>query len=84
MATNRRQRLDGLPNGLKDRPGHSQGWPGHSPVVIYLRHPVYGEKVATSQVEVDFDVSNGWEVFDPIAPPPPPENNLATKRKRKE
>jgi hypothetical protein len=53
-------------------------------VVIYLRHPVYGEKVATSQVEVDFDVSQGWEVFDHIAPPPPPENNLATKRKRKE
>lgn len=52
-------------------------------MVIYLRHPEHGEKVATSQFEVDFDVQHGWEVFDPtVALPPLAENNLAIKRKR--
>jgi hypothetical protein len=33
--------------------------------VIYLRHPTHGAKVATSDMEVDHDRENGWEVYDP-------------------
>lgn len=48
--------------------------------VIYLRHPVHGEKVASSQMEAEHDREHGWEDFDPSvkeapeqAPPPPAE-----------
>ena len=51
-------------------------------MVFYLRHPVYGEKVATSEREVKYDIQQGWELFNPVEPAPPKENNL--KRKRKE
>lgn len=33
--------------------------------VIYLRHPVHGAKVATSDMEAENDIQNGWEEFDP-------------------
>lgn len=33
--------------------------------VIYLRHPTHGAKVATSDMEVEHDKDNGWEVYDP-------------------
>lgn len=35
---------------------------------IYLRHPVHGTKVATLELEAAYDVSNGWERFDPTHP----------------
>lgn len=28
--------------------------------VIYLTHPVFGNKVATSDFEADYDEQNGW------------------------
>jgi hypothetical protein len=28
--------------------------------VIYMTHPVYGQKVATSDMEADYDARNGW------------------------
>jgi hypothetical protein len=33
--------------------------------VIYLTHPLHGAKVATSNMEVDGDLANGWSIFDP-------------------
>lgn len=33
--------------------------------VIYLRHPKHGAKVATSDMEAENDIQNGWEEFDP-------------------
>ncbi len=41
--------------------------------VIYLRHPVHGAKVACSDMEVQCDLAQGWEIFDPTAPEPEPE-----------
>lgn len=32
---------------------------------IYLRHPVFGAKVAISETEALSDMENGWEEFDP-------------------
>ena len=40
--------------------------------VIYLRHPIHGAKVACSDMEANFDMSHGWEVFDPTVPADPP------------
>lgn len=34
-------------------------------MVIYLRHQVHGTKVAISREEADYDISLGWEEFDP-------------------
>lgn len=36
-------------------------------MVIYLRHPLHGEKVASTEVEAANDRENGWEDFDPTA-----------------
>lgn len=33
--------------------------------VIYLTHPKHGAKVATSDMEADNDIANGWTEFDP-------------------
>lgn len=32
---------------------------------FYLRHAVFGAKVAISDVEMAADLENGWEEFDP-------------------
>ena len=37
-------------------------------MIVYLRHPQYGTKVATLDQEVHDDEENGWERFDPTAP----------------
>ena len=31
----------------------------------YLRHPVHGQKVAISDMEVAADLEEGWEEYDP-------------------
>lgn len=55
--------------------------------VIYLRHPVHGAKVATLDMEADYDERNGWQRYTPgvedeqnAAPPV----NLLGRRRRKE
>ena len=35
--------------------------------VIYLTHPVFGDKVATSDLEVEYDLRNGWSRGAPAA-----------------
>lgn len=61
-------------------------------MVIYLRHPLHGTKVAISDLEAAADADNGWVRFDPTAPPAvevaplpliAPVNALQGKRQRK-
>ena len=40
---------------------------------IYLKHPVYGAKVAIATDEAAADKRNGWDEFDPSAPKAPVE-----------
>lgn len=54
--------------------------------VYYMRHPVHGAKVATMELEVEFDERNGWELYNPddkeeLAPPPV---NVLGRRRRKD
>lgn len=57
--------------------------------VIYLRHPIHGAKVASLDMEAEYDKQHGWEEFDPVAPgqdstEPEPEvvNSLSEPRRR--
>lgn len=34
-------------------------------MVIYLKHPVHGTKVACSDIEADHDKRNGWSEYNP-------------------
>lgn len=33
--------------------------------MIYLRHPKHGTKIATLDLEAEYDMQNGWEEYDP-------------------
>jgi len=51
---------------------------------IYLKHPVFGPKVAISSLEADYDEKNGWTRYNPDMPASAPEaevNALEVKRK---
>jgi hypothetical protein len=37
---------------------------------IYLSHPVHGQKVATCDMEAEFDEQNGWERYNEDTPTP--------------
>lgn len=53
--------------------------------IIYLRHPVHGAKVATLDLEADFDERNGWERYTPgqeSEPDDPPVVNEMRRRGR--
>jgi len=54
--------------------------------IIYLRHPVHGDKVAIAEQEAEFDEQNGWERYNPDTPSAPeaaaPVNELEPKRRR--
>lgn len=53
---------------------------------IYLQHPVHGTKIATMDLEAEFDEQNGWERYNPDTPSAPeaaaPANELEVKRRR--
>ena len=61
--------------------------------VIYLKHPIHGNKVATMDLEADYDVTHGWEIYELDTQPEPvveieeviaaPVNTLEVKRRRK-
>lgn len=36
--------------------------------IIYLKHPKHGVKVATMEMEAQYDEQNGWVRFDPDEP----------------
>jgi hypothetical protein len=50
---------------------------------IYLKHPVHGTKVAISDIEAEYDVENGWTIYNPYMPSIDEEavNTLVVKRK---
>jgi hypothetical protein len=35
---------------------------------IYLAHPVHGRKVATMELEAEYDETNGWSRYNPDTP----------------
>ena len=54
-------------------------------MVIYLRHPVHGTKVAIAEAEAEADAKKGWERYDANALLTPDEsvlNELAKPRGR--
>jgi hypothetical protein len=55
-------------------------------MLIYLQHPVHGTKVATMELEAEFDEQNGWERYNPDTPSAPEvaalANALDVKRRR--
>ena len=46
-------------------------------MVIYLKHPEHGAKVAITEEEAEVDIANGWERFDPTAKQTKKVNTLA-------
>jgi hypothetical protein len=50
-------------------------------MVIYMRHPVHGNKVAIADAEAVYDEKNGWERFE-LGDPEPEINELAKPRGR--
>jgi hypothetical protein len=52
---------------------------------IYLKHPVHGAKIATMELEAEYDEQNGWKRYNPDTPSDSedaaPLNVLGTKRK---
>lgn len=52
---------------------------------IYLKHPIHGAKVATMEMEAEYDESNGWVRYNPEMPEfLQPANELTTRRKRRQ
>jgi hypothetical protein len=49
---------------------------------IYLKHPVHGTKIATMELEAEFDEKNGWVRYT-LDTPEDAEPVNALKRKRK-
>lgn len=55
-------------------------------MVIYLKHPVHGRKVATMDLEAEADEQNGWVRYTEDTPNfelAAPVNVLEVKRRRK-
>ena len=50
-------------------------------MVIYLRHPIHGNKVAIADAEADADEKNGWERYE-LGALLTPVNELAKPRGR--
>jgi hypothetical protein len=52
---------------------------------IYLRHPTHGTKVASIDMEAQYDEQHGWERFDPTedAVAEPADNAIVKTRKRR-
>ena len=50
-------------------------------MVIYMRHPVHGNKVAIAEAEAVYDEKNGWERFE-LGDPELEVNELAKPRGR--
>lgn len=46
-------------------------------MVIYLQHPIHGNKVAVSDIEANYDEKHGWERIDKEA-----ENAINSLKKR--
>jgi hypothetical protein len=53
-------------------------------MVIYMRHPIHGNKVATLEAEAEADALNGWEQYtlESTEPESVAVNELAKPRGR--
>jgi hypothetical protein len=54
---------------------------------IYLKHPIHGAKIATMEVEAEYDETNGWVRYNPDTPEveiAEPANALKRRRKTSE
>ena len=51
--------------------------------VIYLRHPVHGSKVATLDIEAEYDEQNGWARYNPNTPSTDEDAAPVTRRGRR-
>jgi hypothetical protein len=55
-------------------------------MLIYLRHPHHGTKIASMELEAELDEQNGWKRYNPDTPSAPeaaaPANELEVKRRR--
>ena len=56
-------------------------------MVIYLKHPVHGTKVATSEFEAEHDLKLGWLPYNPntpveAAPVKKPDGRLKANRRK--
>jgi len=55
-------------------------------MIVYLKHPIHGTKVATMEAEADADKENGWVEFDPInreeEKKEAPDNELRRRRRQ--
>jgi hypothetical protein len=51
--------------------------------IIYLKHPDHGEKIATLELEAEYDEKHGWARYTPgEAPAPEPVNELRPRRRK--
>jgi hypothetical protein len=53
--------------------------------MIYLRHPKHGVKIASMEMEAQYDEMHGWSRFDPDAPlndTPETDNVMLEPRRR--
>jgi hypothetical protein len=53
---------------------------------IYLAHPIHGRKVATMELEAEYDEQNGWTRYTQDTPQiteAAPVNALEVKRRRR-
>ena len=52
--------------------------------IIYMRHPVHGEKIASLELEAEHDEKHGWTRYTSgeEAPPDQPVNELRPRRRR--
>jgi hypothetical protein len=53
---------------------------------VYMKHPIHGTKIATLEMEVEFDEANGWVRYNPEDPEQieevAPGNELQKRRGR--
>ena len=50
---------------------------------IYLAHPKHGVKIATMEMEAQYDEMNGWYRFDPDLPEQAVEDNVMAEPRRR-
>tara|TARA_R110000868_G_scaffold83095_1_gene234772 strand:+ start:50 stop:220 length:171 start_codon:yes stop_codon:yes gene_type:complete len=53
-------------------------------MVIYMRHPIHGNKIAIAEAEAEADEKNGWERYELGALLAPNELTKSRGRPRKE
>ena len=59
----------------------------HLQMQIYLKHPTHGTKIATMELEAEYDETNGWVRDNPDTPEvevAEPVNTLKRRRKTTE